>query len=116
MPPIPSNLPETGWGVLAMAIMVLGYVITTLASRSKRRQAEKSQSVEEYVKAGVNLGPTVAMLAEEVTTLKKQLAEILPIKNIKYPAALGTVAAFQDAHPNSPVEVAPEIVDDLKSL
>lgn len=64
----------------------------------------------------MSLGPAVAMLADEVESLKKQLAEILPIKNVKYPAALNTVHRFREVHPDSPVTVAPEIEDDLKTL
>lgn len=116
MPTLPNNLPEGGWGVLTAFIFVAGWVITTLSSRGKHRQAEKAQTVEEAVRASVNLGPAVATLAAEVESLKKQLAEILPIKNVKYPAALNTVHRFREAHPDSPVEVAPEIVDDLKTL
>jgi hypothetical protein len=72
--------------------------------------------VEGAVRASGNLGPAVAMLAYEVESLKKQLAEILPIKNVKYPAALHTVYRFCEAHPDSLVTVAVEIEDDLKAL
>jgi hypothetical protein len=56
------------------------------------------------------------MFAYEVESLKKQLAEILSIKNVKYPAALHTMHRFREAHPDSPVTDAPEIEDDLKAL
>lgn len=56
----------------------------------------------------MSLGPAVAMLAYEVESLMKQLAEILPIKNVKYPAALNTVHRFCEVHPDSPVTVAVE--------
>lgn len=68
------------------------------------------------MRASGNLGPVVAMLADEVESLKKQLAEILPIKNVKYPAALHTMHRFCEAHPDSLVTVAVEIEDDLKAL
>lgn len=116
MPPIPTSLPDDGWGVLTVLIIVGGYVLTTMANKGKKKQGERSQNMEEFVRVGVNLGPTVAMLSEEVQTLKKQIAELLPVKQVKYPAALNTVCAFQEAHPDSPVEVAPEIIEDLNQL
>lgn len=58
----------------------------------------KAQTVED----AVSLGPAVAMLADEVESLKKQSAEILPIKNVKYPAALHTAHRFREAHPIVP--------------
>lgn len=116
MPPIPTSLPEDGWGVLTVLIIVVGYVLTTLAGRGKKQQDERAYSIEQAVRTSVNLGPTVSILSEEVTELKKQIADLLPIKNVKYPAALHTVHRFREVHPDSPVTVAPEIEDDLKAL
>lgn len=112
---LPTSFSNDIWGVLTALIFVGGWVLTTWATKGKKVAQDNAGSIEEAVKASMSLAPAVAVLSSEVEKLKRQVAELLPIAQVKYPAALRTVARFRDEHPDSAVVIPPEIVQDLNA-
>ncbi|WP_257202937.1 hypothetical protein [Corynebacterium cystitidis] len=117
-------LPETWIELLGLAVVVgLPILLTNIFGKGAKQTKEDDQSrtkVEAAVTQGMSMKPqverlqgTVDYLFEELNKLRKQISDMQPVVEVKYPAALEAIGRFQQAHPDSSVIVAPEISSDL---